>query len=232
MSFGTRKLFKILIISFLVFSSTSHAINPEVYEFAHPPQAYSPVPAGLVDVLDVVPGIHLDLRYATTNNFMGKRLDGYKAARAFLLPGVAKKLLEVQMELEKKGLALKIYDAYRPLRAERQMLDWARDTGHDNLLKDGYLYSHIKPWHRHGHSCGNCVDLTIVDKNGRELDMGSSFDDFSEKSWIRSATGKALENRLLLRDLMAEHGFRDFYKEWWHFTYWDEVGPLLDIEIQ
>ncbi|MBN1525924.1 MAG: hypothetical protein JW904_15705 [Spirochaetales bacterium] len=195
-------------------------------------QAFTPPPKGFVEVIDIIPSIKLDIRYATNNNFTGAKLDGYESGRAFLLPKTARDLAIVQKELEKQGLSLKIYDAYRPLRAELQMLKWARDNKRYDLLVDGYLNTNIKRYHQHGHPCGNCVDITIVDAQGKELDMGTPFDHFSEDSWTVNAEGKVLENRLLLKNLMTKNGFRNFYREWWHYTHWEATGPVQDEVIR
>jgi len=227
-----KTVYQVIFILYLVFLNTAYAENPSRFPGALPPRAYSPAPPGLVDVQDVVPDIRLDLRYATDNNFIGKPLDGYSAARAFLLPRTAEALARVQQELKAHGFFLKIYDAYRPVRAEFQMIDWAREHHRDDLLFDGYLNANIRVWNTRGHPCGNCVDLTIVDSAGIELDMGTRFDEFTDESMTLQAEGKVLENRLLLKNLMTKHGFRNFYREWWHYTFWNATGPVQDRAIQ
>ncbi|RPJ08918.1 MAG: peptidase M15 [Spirochaetaceae bacterium] len=223
-------LLSLAVFAILAFSSCA---GENVLEKHLPaPLSYSPPPADFVELKDLIPGIVLDIRYATTNNFMGKPLDGYKSERAFMLPEPAQALARVQEELESMRYSLKIYDAYRPMRSELQMIQWSRATGNEIFLRDGYLMSNIKPTNRFGHSSGNSVDLTIVDSSGLELDMGTQFDHFASSSWTANASGPVLKNRLLLKNLMEKHGFRNFSREWWHFNYWHAPHPPVDEEIQ
>ena len=182
--------------------------------------------AGLVDVLTAAPTIRADVRYATSNNFTGARLPGYCAARALLLPDAARRLARVQRSLRSDGLGLKVFDAYRPARASRAMVRWARRTGRGSLLSDGYIAA------RSNHNLGTTVDLTLVRlSDGRELGMGTAFDAFTVRSTTLRAHGPVRRNRLALKRAMEAHGFRNYAREWWHY---DSVRPgprRLDLPI-
>src|SRR3984893_6509093 len=125
----------------------------------------------LVDVQSVDPTIVVDLRYATANNFTGSPLPGYEANRAFLRREAASALARVQRDLRPRGLALKVFDAYRPVRATLAMVDWTERVNRTDLLKDGYIAS------RSRHNLGLAIDLTFIDlTTGREFEMGTPFD--------------------------------------------------------
>jgi D-alanyl-D-alanine dipeptidase len=195
-----------------------------------PPVA--PPPPGLVDITQTAPGILIDVRYATSGNFTGEVLDGYRAPRVFLMPKTAAALKAVQAELAGQGWGLKIFDGYRPRRAEKHMIRWAETGGHQNLLKAGYLPTDADPARRFGHACGNTVDLTLVSADGRELDMGTDFDAFTRDSWTENAAGEVLENRRRLKAVMEKHGFKNYSREWWHYNFYPEPGRSLDDEIR
>lgn len=168
---------------------------------------------GLIDLHDI-PGLRFDIRYATPRNFTGRLLPGYEAPGAMLRKEAADALRRVLERLKKKDLTLVVFDAYRPARASRAMVEWAQRTGRDDLLEKKYI-SVVS-----SHNRGTAVDASLVDlETGKPLFMGGDFDDFSSRSHIRSAKGEALKNRLLLRDVMRAEGFRAISKEWWHFSY-------------
>ena len=175
----------------------------------------------LENVARVDPTIRLDLRYATPNNFTGKRLPGYELPRAMLRPQVAAALGRVQRRLRTDGLGLKIFDAYRPVRATLAMVDWAERSGNAWVLDQGYVAR------KSGHNLGTTVDLTLVHlSDGRELEMGTPFDTFSPAAHPANATGQVLQNRMLLARAMASEGFAPYDQEWWHFRYPGEFAPL------
>ena len=194
-------------------------------------------PVGLVEIREVVPGVVVDLRYFSNDNFVGRRVDGYAAARCFVSVEAAEALAAVQAELAAFGLGLKVFDAYRPQRAVDHFVRWAEDLADTkmkakyypevdkaNLFRDGYIAA------KSGHSRGSTVDLTIVSLNEGEpveLDMGTGWDHFGPKSWpsSRAVTAQQRANRMLLRSLMVKHGFRPLAEEWWHFTLVDEPYP-------
>jgi len=185
------------------------------------------VPAGqeLVDVRRLDRTIRVELRYATDNNFTGHRLPGYDARRAPLRPPVAQALARVQARLRGEGLGLKIFDAYRPIRATLAMVDWAERSGNVWVLDQGYVAR------QSNHNRGNTVDLTMVTlRGGREIEMGTPFDTFSEAAHTANATGAVLENRLRLKRAMEAEGFENYDKEWWHYRLPSNPDPL-DIPL-
>lgn len=174
----------------------------------------------LVDVQSVDPTIVVDLRYATPNNFTGTPLPGYEANRAFLRREAASALARVQHELRPGGLALKIFDAYRPVRATLAMVDWTERVHRPDLLKDGYIAS------RSRHNLGLAIDLTLIDLGtGQELEMGTPFDTFSASAHTANASGLAAVNRQKLKAAMEVEGFQNYDQEWWHYTF-NVANPL------
>jgi D-alanyl-D-alanine dipeptidase len=203
-------------------------------------------PENFVYVEDAIPGIVLDLRYFTENNFLGRKVDGYEAPKAILTRQAAEALKGVQDELLGFGLGLKIFDAYRPQKAVDDFVRWGRDLDDvktraeyypnvqkKDLFRDGYIAE------KSGHSRGSTVDLTIVsmDRTDKtELDMGTCFDFFGPESWPDSPLVAPVQraHRLLLQSLMRKHGFEPYSKEWWHFTLKDEPFPktFFDFPIK
>ena len=187
---------------------------------------HRPVPVNpdepLVDVASVVPDIVLDIRYATENNFMKRVL--YPQARCVLRESVARRLALVQQDLARDGLRLKVFDAYRPLSVQRQMWE---------VMPDSRYVANPAKGSRHNR--GAAVDVTLVDAEGRELEMPSGYDEFTERAHRNYAGGsaQARANRERLIRAMHAHGFRVLDTEWWHF---DAVGweqyPVLDIPLE
>jgi D-alanyl-D-alanine dipeptidase len=168
----------------------------------------------LVDVRSVDSTIVVDLRYATANNFTGAPLPGYEANRAFVRREAASALARVQRDLRQQGLGLKIFDAYRPVRATLAMVDWTERVHRPDLLKDGYIAS------RSRHNLGLAIDLTLVDlRTGSELEMGTPFDTFSVAAHTANASGSAAVNRQRLKAAMETEGFQNYDQEWWHYTF-------------
>jgi zinc D-Ala-D-Ala dipeptidase len=168
----------------------------------------------LVDVQSIDPTIVVDLRYATPNNFTGAPLPGYEANRAFLRREAGAALALVQRDLRPRGLALKIFDAYRPVRATLAMVDWTERVHRPDLLKDGYIAS------RSRHNLGLAIDLTLIDLSTRqELEMGTPFDTFSAAAHTANATGLAAVNRQRLKAAMEAEGFQNYDQEWWHYMF-------------
>jgi zinc D-Ala-D-Ala dipeptidase len=167
----------------------------------------------LIDVQSVDSTIRVDVRYAGSNNFTGAPLPGYDAPRALLRREAARALARVQRRLRKQGLSLLVFDGYRPVRATLAMVRWADRTGRRDLLTEGYIAR------RSRHNLGLAVDLTLVDaQNGSSLDMGTPFDTFSEAAHTANAQGRVLANRRILVRAMESEGFRNYGKEWWHFS--------------
>ena len=177
----------------------------------------------LADVQSLDPTIVVDLRYATSNNFTGASLPGYQANRAYLRREAAAALARVERDLRPQGLALKIFDAYRPVRATLAMVDWTERVHRPDLLRDGYIAS------RSRHNLGLAIDLTLIDlATGRELEMGTPFDSFSAAAHTANASGLAAVNRQTLKAAMEAEGFLNYDQEWWHYTF--NVPNLLRFD--
>jgi D-alanyl-D-alanine dipeptidase len=190
------------------------------------PESCPPVAGTLVDVRSAEPSIQVDVRYATRNNFTGAPLPGYEVPRVLLRPGAAEALARVQRRLAAEGVGLKVFDGYRPVRATLAMVEWAERTGNQWVLDQGYVAR------RSGHNRGNTVDLTLVRlRDGRELEMGTAYDIFSEAAHTANATGEVRENRMRLLRAMEAEGFRNYEKEWWHFSLPGEHEPL-DVPLR
>lgn len=175
--------------------------------------------ARMVDIRTVNPNIRLDIRYATTNNFLKKKL--YPVARCILRLSVAQRLSRVQENLQKIGLGLKVYDCYRPLSVSKQM--WA--------VKPDPRYV-ANPVRGSRHNRGASVDLTIVDRNGKELEMPTGFDNFTEKAHrdYQGGSVTSRKNSALLERVMKAQGFMSISTEWWHFDAEDwEKFAIFDI---
>lgn len=174
----------------------------------------------LVEIKKYIPGIALDIRYATTNNFMHHRM--YTQARAFARLPVVEALKAVEADLKTRGLGLKIHDAYRPYSVTVKFYEMAHDT---NFVADPRKGS------RHNRGCA--IDLTVIDlKTGKELNMPTGFDSFSIKAsadYPDLPKGE-IKNRELLKNVMQAHGFKVYRSEWWHYDFNDwQNYSLLDI---
>lgn len=202
------------------------------------------LPEGFVYVKSVIPDLDVKLKYYTTNNFVGDTIDGYNSNTLILTKAAAEKLKLVQEELQEQNLCLLVHDGYRPQRAVNHFVRWARvlnDTVNKsifypnvkkrNLFKAGYIAS------KSGHSRGSTIDLTVINGNtGKPLDMGSPFDFFGEQSWVDypNITEEQKKNRQILQRVMLKHNFRNYPKEWWHFTLRWEPFPktYFDFEVE
>ena len=183
----------------------------------------------LVDVRTLDTTIVVEARYATRSNFTSAVLPGYHANRAYLRREAAAALARVQRRLLSGGMGLKVFDGYRPVRATRAMVAWADRSGQRHLLTEGYIASHSR------HNLGLAVDLTLVDwsMGGREVDMGTPYDTFSDAAHYASATGRTLRYRQLLRRMMEEEGFRQYEREWWHYSFSVPGEPVaFDLEVR
>ncbi|WP_343558712.1 M15 family metallopeptidase [Sphingobacterium sp.] len=200
--------------------------------FAFQVKAQQKMPSNFVYVKEVIPTITLDMRYFGSHNFTGRAIRGYEKPVAILTKRAALALQQVEQYLNNQGLALKIFDAYRPQRAVDDFKAWSLatqdtiakrefypDLDKKNLFKLGFIAS------KSGHSRGSTVDLTLIDlKNHKEMDMGGAFDFFGAVSHhdYTKLTAKQKENRRILREAMAKFGFKAYDKEWWHYTLKDE----------
>lgn len=176
----------------------------------------------LVDLELYIPGIVLDIRYATKINFTGQKV--YEAPRAYIRKPVADSLAKIQNELKVNGLGLKIFDAYRPYSATLKFYEVYPDT---NFV--------AAPWRGSMHNRGCAVDLTLIDlQTKKELEMPTPFDDFTDKAGqlYMDLPQIVLQNRQLLRDIMIKHGFLQYDPEWWHYNFkgWENF-ELMDISF-
>lgn len=223
--------------------------------------AESAMPANFAYLRDIDPGIEQDIRYAGADNFMGRPMSGYNAAECILRRDAALALQRVQADLAPSGLALKVYDCYRPTRAVHAMANWAHDGApvgtnkrffpriqKDNLFTLGYIASVSR------HSTGTAIDLTLVEArhapapafdpaaryapctapaSEREpddsVDMGTGYDCLDVNSYTAStAIGtEQRRRRTTLVAAMAKRGFRNYAREWWHFSYSGATPPAL-----
>jgi D-alanyl-D-alanine dipeptidase len=219
MSFKAAALFVSLSLALAGCATAQGAAGPRTPAQARACQL--PAGAELVDVTKLDPTIRTEIRYATENNFTGRRLPGYDVPLALLRPNAAQALARVNRRLAGQGLALKVFDGYRPIRATQAMVTWARRTGNTWVLRQGYVAS------RSGHNRGATVDLTVVRlSDGGELDMGTPYDTFSEDAHTANATGQVRENRAILLRAMEAEGWINYEKEWWHFRLPGEHSAL------
>lgn len=225
------------------------------------------LPAGFVYLRDVDPTIAQDMRYASFNNFVGRPLAGYEAPECILRRDVALALARVEADLAASGLGLKVYDCYRPVRAVRNMLQWALDgrsgaptkrffpkLEKSTLFGLGYIATVS------AHSTGTAIDLTLVEAARApvaafdpaasygactdaaerrapddSVDMGTGFDCFDLKSHTASPglTAEQRRRRAMLLAAMGRRGFKNYFREWWHFTYGDSATlPHADFPIR
>ena len=192
-------------------------------------------PSGFVVLADYLPHIIQEIRYYSTYNFIGERIDGYEEPCALLAIEAARALKAAAGELFIQGYRLKIFDAYRPACAVKHFVFWGLedrdvrmkpyfypDLEKESLFAKGYIAK------QSSHSRGSAVDLTLLDMStGKELDMGSPFDLFSEISHPDSTlvTEEQHQNRMLLQDVMVRNGFVPIDCEWWHFSLKNEPYP-------
>ena len=188
-----------------------------------------------VSIAEVVPDAILEIRYYTTYNFVGARIDGYRQPTALLTREAADSLRAVSDDVLAQGYRLKIFDAYRPQCAVDHFVRWAADVS-DTLMKP-YFYPDLDKsvlfeqeyiMEKSGHTRGSTVDLTLFDMaTEREVDMGGTFDWFGIESHpdYTDITPQQYANRMILREAMLRHGFKPLASEWWHFTLVDEPYP-------
>ena len=192
-------------------------------------------PSGFVVLADFVPGIIQEIRYHSTYNFIGDRIDGYEEPVALLTIEAARALKQAANELFVQGYRLKVFDAYRPASAVKHFVLWGiedtdvrmkpyfyPDLVKQELFRKGYIAA------RSSHSRGSTVDLTLLDMaSGKEADMGSPFDFFGPVSHpdCKDVTEEQYRNRMTLRNAMLRNGFLPIDCEWWHFVLANEPYP-------
>ena len=230
------------------------------------PSIAEDMPKGFVYLRDADPTILQDMRYGTANNFVGKTIPGYEAPECVLVKEAAEALKAVQAELREKRLTLKVYDCYRPARAVKALVGWAKlpddpkakSTYYPELEKSALLLDYIATVS--SHSRGATVDLTMVPLDASSgpttpaagaampctaslgertpdssIDMGTNFDCFDVKAHthVSGLTPDQRQNREMLVEAMRRHGFKNYAKEWWHYTLEGEPYPttIFDFPI-
>ena len=197
--------------------------------------------SGFVLLAEQVPQVIQEIRYYSAYNFIGERIDGYEEPCAILTKEAARALKFVSKELYVQGYCLKVFDTYRPACAVRHFVLWGiedldlrmkpffyPDLEKQELFEKGYIAS------KSSHSRGSTVDLTLLEMaTGKEVDMGSPFDLFSERSHpdFKGVTEEQFENRMRLQKAMVRGGFEPLDCEWWHFTLGDEPYPDTYFEF-
>ena len=216
---------------------------------------------GFVYLRDVDPSIEQDMRYAGDDNFMGKPVPGYDAPECVLVREAAEALKAAQAELKPMGLSLKVYDCYRPAQAVSAFVAWAKEpdnpqvklTHHPDLPKTALIPEYIAT--RSGHSRGATIDVTLVpldsipkidaadtkdavactsgEPSDNSLDMGTGFDCFDPKANTDAPdlTPEQRRNRELLLEVMGRHGFKNYPKEIWHYTFQPEPYPTTYFDF-
>lgn len=198
-------------------------------------------PSGFVLLADYVPEVIQEIRYYSTYNFIGDRIDGYEEPCALLTREAARALKAVSNEMNALGYRLKVFDAYRPVCAVKRFVFWGiedldlrmkpffyPDLDKQEVFARGYIAK------QSSHSRGSAIDLTLLDmRTGKELDMGSPFDLFSEISHpdYRGITEEQYYNRMILQTVMLRNGFKPIDCEWWHFSLANEPYPDTYFEF-
>ena len=197
--------------------------------------------SGFVVLSDYVPSIVQEIRYYSTYNFIGDRIDGYEEPTAFFTKDAARALRSAANELIVKGYRLKVFDAYRPVRAVKHFVLWGIED--QDLRMKPYFYPDLEKQELFArgyiaklssHSRGSAIDLTLLDmQTGKELDMGSPFDLFGEISHpdYKGITEEQYDNRMFLQETMIRNGFLPFDCEWWHFMLADEPYPNIYFDF-
>ena len=198
-------------------------------------------PSGFVLLADHIPHIVQEIRYYSTYNFIGERIDGYEEPCAILTKEAARALKSVSNEMIVQGYRLKVFDAYRPACAVKQFVLWGIED--QDIRMKSYFYPELEKQElfvkgyiakQSSHSRGSAVDLTLLDmKTGKEVDMGGPFDYFGELSHpgFRGITDEQFENRMILQRAMIRGGFEPLECEWWHFRLKDEPYPDIYFEF-
>ena len=202
---------------------------------------YTGDPSGFVSINEYIPDVILEIRYATTYNFTGDRVDGYEEPVALLSKEAAAALKKASDTFVKRGYRIKVYDAYRPQKAVDHFVNWGMDV-RDTRMKEVFYPELDKAdvfekgfvARTSSHTRGSTVDLTLVDaQTGMNVDMGSVFDMFSAVSNYETEglSEEQKQMRKFLRDVMIESGFDPYAEEWWHFTLKDEPYPNTYFEF-
>ena len=224
-----RKLFLITLLLFgLAQTSIASQISYDKSDFA--------------PVYTVIDDAAYDIRYYSSYNFTGNRINGYKAPVTYMTKESLKALSIAAADLRKKGYPLLIWDTYRPQKAVDNFVTWINNPNDEgdksfypnlkksDLLKGQYIME------KSGHTRGSTVDLTLIKKDGSFVDMGGTFDLFSEISHpdYKKLTREQKKNRKILHNAMVKAGFQGIDSEWWHFTLKNEPYPetYFDFDVE
>ncbi len=222
---------RILLTSLVIFSFAAISTASEV--------SYDK--SDFVPIYTVIDDAAYDVRYYSSNNFTGNKINGYKAPIIYMTKEGANALSIAADDLRKQGYRLLIWDTYRPQKAVDNFVEWINNPNDDgdksfypklkksDLLKGQYIME------KSGHTRGSTVDLTLIKKDGSFVDMGGTFDLFSEISHpdYKKLTKEQKKNRKILHDAMIKAGFKGIDSEWWHFTLENEPYPdtYFDFDV-
>lgn len=198
---------------------------------------------GFVDLAQAIPGLQTDIRYATAHNLTGRPLSGYRAGKAVATVAAARALAAAFALAKRMGYGMLVFDAYRPQKAVEDFVRWSREPEDNRTRAEFYpqlekqqLFPLGYIAQRSGHSRGSTIDLTLLDGEGRPVDMGTEFDFMGEESHHNAGgvTPEQARNRAILRGLMAWAGFAPYENEWWHYRLMKEPWPdtYFDFDIE
>lgn len=198
--------------------------------------------SNFVPLYSVIDDAAYDIRYYSSNNFTGNKINGYKAPVAYMTKEGAKALSIAANDLRQLGYRILVWDTYRPQKAVDHFVEWINNPNDEgdksfypklkksDLLEGQYIMA------KSGHTRGSTVDLTLIKKDGSYVDMGGTFDLFSEISHpdYKKLTKEQKKNRKILHDAMIKAGFKGIDSEWWHFTLANEPYPdtYFDFDVQ
>lgn len=220
---GQLSLLLILFVcSITVLGQNKYGLTPTDYD-GYVKSVVADPKKELIDLKKFIPGIVLDIRYATTNNFTGEKI--YNLSKAYARKPVAEAVKRAQAELAKQGLGIKIFDAYRPYSATVKFYEVYKDTT--------YVAS---PYKGSRHNRGCAIDMTIINlKTGEELEMPTGYDSFKKEAWPSTPVKDPVirANRQLIIDTMQKQGFKVNGSEWWHFDFigWKNY-EVMDIDFE
>lgn len=182
----------------------------------------------LVRLLDIDQDFIIDLKYASDDNFTGQKI--YRTGECYMDRHTAKILRKARDLFRKDGYRVKIWDAYRPISAQARFWEILPDENFVARVPDMTKIRTFRPTHLNG----LCVDITLTDQDGREIEMPSEFDDFTSRACLDSAGGSETgkKNARYMKRVMEQVGFMAYEKEWWHFyDVTTEPTPFLDFQI-
>lgn len=223
---------KIFLIGLVLFSFVQSVVASQI--------SYDK--SGFAPIYTVIDDAVYDIRYYSSYNFTGKRINGYKAPIAYMTKESLKALEIASNDLRKKGYRILVWDSYRPQKAVDNFVEWINNP---NDIGDKSFYPNLKKsdllagqyiMEKSGHTRGSTIDLTLIKKDGSFVDMGGTFDLFSEISHpdYRKLTKTQKKNRKILHDAMIKAGFKGIDSEWWHFTLENEPYPdtYFDFDVE